>query len=230
MSVGIYKITNLITGRIYIGQSKNIERRFIEHNTLSHNSERIDKNINLYGKENFSYEILELCDVSELDKKEIYYINLFLNNNYKLYNIINGGQGKGTRAGSNNGNAKLTDEEVYFIRESYKNHKQRSEIYKLFSSKISQSAFNSLWEGQYWTSIHMDVYTKENRDYYIGRIFSDEEILELRKRYVNESPEQIYDSVKNKCSISTLKKILYGTRYKKIPVYLKKDNLWINEN
>lgn len=43
MSVGIYKITNLTTGRIYIGQSKNIERRFIEHNTLSHNSERIDK-------------------------------------------------------------------------------------------------------------------------------------------------------------------------------------------
>lgn len=28
---GIYKITNLINGKIYIGQSKNIQHRWIEH-------------------------------------------------------------------------------------------------------------------------------------------------------------------------------------------------------
>ena len=230
MSVGIYKITNLITGRIYIGQSRNIERRFIDHNTVSHDSEIIDKNINLYGKENFSYEILELCDISELDKKEIYYIDLYRNNGYNLYNIISGGQEKGSRIGSNNGNAKLTESDVYFIREAYKNHEGRSATYELFKDKISQSAFNSLWEGQYWTSVHMDVYTKENHDYYVGRIFTDEEVYELRHRYMNESPEEIYQSVKNRCSLSTLKKILYGTRYKNIPVYVKSSNKWIIKN
>ena len=31
MSIGIYKIENLVNHKVYIGQSKNIERRFREH-------------------------------------------------------------------------------------------------------------------------------------------------------------------------------------------------------
>lgn len=46
---GIYKITNLINGKIYIGQSINIERRFLEH--CRKNESLIDKEIQKNGKD-----------------------------------------------------------------------------------------------------------------------------------------------------------------------------------
>jgi predicted GIY-YIG superfamily endonuclease len=38
MSIGIYKIENLINGKIYIGQSIHIEKRWQEHCKASSNS------------------------------------------------------------------------------------------------------------------------------------------------------------------------------------------------
>ena len=69
MSIGIYKIENLLNHKIYIGQSKHIEKRFLEHCKLSAKS-LVGKAISKYGKENFSFEILEECNESELDEKE----------------------------------------------------------------------------------------------------------------------------------------------------------------
>ena len=54
MSMGIYKITNKINGKSYIGQSVNIERRFSEHKVSSHNPKNlIHKALNKYGIENW---------------------------------------------------------------------------------------------------------------------------------------------------------------------------------
>lgn len=74
--VGIYKITNLINQKSYIGQSIHIERRWQEHCRPSASS-IIAKAIRKYSQENFSFEILEECDVSELNQKEAYYIAFF---------------------------------------------------------------------------------------------------------------------------------------------------------
>ena len=227
--IGIYKITNLVTGTIYIGQSKNIERRFIDHNTISYNSEIVDKNINLYGKENFLYEVLEECPIEKLDEREYYYINLY-RPTHKMYNKLKGGQGIGFRSGENDGNAKLTEQEVYDIREAYKNHERRCDVYERYKDKISRFTFESLWQGQYWKSTHMDVYTEENKRYYTGKKFSDDEVLELRKRYVNESPEQIFQDPKinSRLSKSGLNNILFGYSYSDLPIYKKSEGKWIN--
>ena len=72
--IGIYKIQNLINGKIYIGQSIHIERRWAEHCQPSADS-LIGKAIKKYGKENFSFQILEECGVEKLDELEDYYIN-----------------------------------------------------------------------------------------------------------------------------------------------------------
>lgn len=72
---GIYKITNLLSGKFYIGQSIDINHRFYEHKIgagLAHNS-AIDEAIKKYGAENFSYEILEECPKEELFSKERYW-------------------------------------------------------------------------------------------------------------------------------------------------------------
>ena len=229
--IGIYKITNLVTGTIYIGQSKNIERRFIDHRTPGHNSEIVDKNINLYGRNNFSYEVLEECTLEQLDEREDYYIKLY-RQTHKLYNKLDGGQSQGFRCGANNGNAKLTEEDVYNIREAYKNHERRCDTFEKYKDKVSQSTFESLWQGQYWQTVHMDVYTEENKRYYANKTITDEEVMEIRRRYVNESPEQMIKdpAISSKMTLSRLKKIVYGTSYAYLPIYRKTEKKWINKN
>lgn len=73
---GIYKIENLVNHKIYVGQSINIERRWKEHCYPSTKS-LISLAIKEYGKENFSFQILEECLQDELNEKEDYYIQKF---------------------------------------------------------------------------------------------------------------------------------------------------------
>lgn len=58
--VGIYKITNKINGKIYVGQSNNIKRRFWEHQNRGAASRiPVDAAIEKYGSENFSMILLK---------------------------------------------------------------------------------------------------------------------------------------------------------------------------
>lgn len=77
MDVGIYKIISP-SGKIYIGQSKNIQKRFKGY-IKSHcfQQPKLHNSFNKYGSENHIFEIIEICVESELDKKEIYWINKF---------------------------------------------------------------------------------------------------------------------------------------------------------
>lgn len=82
----IYKITNKVNGKSYIGQTRyTIEFRWKQHqhkkdNTYFHNA------IHKYGIENFSIEILEECNIEDLNSKEIFYIAKYdtFNNGYNL--------------------------------------------------------------------------------------------------------------------------------------------------
>ena len=74
--IGIYKIENLLNHKCYIGQSIHIERRWKEHCQKSTKSV-ISQAIKKYGKENFSFQILEECEIDELAEKEIAYIHKF---------------------------------------------------------------------------------------------------------------------------------------------------------
>ena len=99
--IGIYKITNKITGKSYIGQSINIEYRFKQHksNALSVNNK--DYNSDFYsdlrnlGEDNFQFDILEECEPIFLDEKEIYYIDYY-DTYHNGYNRTCGGSGLNT--------------------------------------------------------------------------------------------------------------------------------------
>lgn len=84
--IGIYKITNKINNKSYIGQSVHIERRWIEHCIPSSNSQ-IAQAIKQNGKENFDFQVLEECSIKELDEKEKYYIKKFNTINPNGYNV-----------------------------------------------------------------------------------------------------------------------------------------------
>lgn len=83
----IYKTTNLINNKIYIGQDKNNDPDYLGSGNL------IKKAIKKYGKENFSKEILCECNtIDELNDKERFYINEYSSMNKKIgYNIAVGG-------------------------------------------------------------------------------------------------------------------------------------------
>lgn len=90
--IGIYKITNNLNNKSYIGQSIHIEKRWEEHLYKSSKSSLIQYVIYKYGKENFTFEILEECLIEELDNKEIFYISLY-DTYFNGYNETTGGQG-----------------------------------------------------------------------------------------------------------------------------------------
>lgn len=91
----IYIIKNTINSKVYIGQTKNtLTKRFQQH--LQHASKGrgyvIGKAIRKYNKDNFYIELIEECEDSLVNAKEVYYINLYKTNNPKYgYNISEGG-------------------------------------------------------------------------------------------------------------------------------------------
>ncbi len=100
--IGIYKITNKINGKAYIGQSIDIENRWKQHiyNANYPKSGSYNYPINCalrkYGKENFTFETIEECDVKELNEKEIYWIKYYQTfpiPSGKGYNAWPGGDG-----------------------------------------------------------------------------------------------------------------------------------------
>ena len=90
---GIYKVTNKINGKVYIGQSVDIGRRWRQHMTAEDDI-YFHKAIQKYGVENFEWEVIEKCKKSELDERESYWIEYYDSFN-KGYNCTRGGEGVG---------------------------------------------------------------------------------------------------------------------------------------
>jgi group I intron endonuclease len=91
-TVGIYSITNLKNNKIYIGSTKNFERRYYYHlNDLRNNRHfniHLQRAFNIDGEDFFIYNLVEECDELNLVEKEEYYIEKFNSCDEKFgYNI-----------------------------------------------------------------------------------------------------------------------------------------------
>ena len=87
----IYSITNLLNGKVYVGQTtRTLKRRFKEHKQDFFS--KVGKDIREYGAENFSAEILEECqNISELNEREMFWIKKFNSRQPNGYNVLPGG-------------------------------------------------------------------------------------------------------------------------------------------
>lgn len=92
----IYKITNTINGKVYIGQTiQPLDKRWSQHKRSARSKEAcsIHRAIAKYGEENFTIECLCNCSIEELDRLEKKYIEDY--NSYSGgYNETHGGQRK----------------------------------------------------------------------------------------------------------------------------------------
>jgi group I intron endonuclease len=75
---GIYRITNLISGKIYIGCASNIRTRINGHlyslRKSNHSNQYLQKAWIKYGEESFIFEIIEKCNINLLHAKEHYWV------------------------------------------------------------------------------------------------------------------------------------------------------------
>lgn len=79
---GIYKITNINNGKVYVGQSTDVAERFRQHIKRGIGADPPTQN-KLYsamlkeGVENFTFEIIEECPATKLTEREKYYTDIF---------------------------------------------------------------------------------------------------------------------------------------------------------
>lgn len=91
---GIYKITNILDNKCYIGQSVNVQERFKQHCKcgLGIDASATNKLYNAMQKDkiwNFTFEVLEECPKELLNEKERFWINMFQSNMFG-YNFTKG--------------------------------------------------------------------------------------------------------------------------------------------
>ena len=174
--IGIYKYQNKLNGKIYIGQSTDIERRYQQHlwdaEKRPEQGTGIDLAINKYGINNFTFEIIEQCNSEQLDERERFWIEYF-NSYTDGYNRTPGGS---SLKGEEHPRAILTKEQVWQIRDLYGKRIKRSDVFKIFKDTgITERGFLKIWNCETWTNIHTDVYTPENRAWHKQQIGHSED-------------------------------------------------------
>lgn len=170
--VGIYKITNTINGKCYIGASNNIEERWKRHLRIYDNpndkefEKTLYRSFRKYGIENFEFSILEECPKDVLSIKEKEWIKQ-LKTDFNGYNETSGGEfgsKKGQNQGEKNGRSLLNETDIIQIRIDYSNGLKRDIAYEKVSNKITFGGFIRAWQGKTWAYIMPEVFTVENKD------------------------------------------------------------------
>lgn len=104
---GIYRFTNTINGKMYIGMSNHINYRRKQHLRDLRRNDHVNRHFqaafNKYGEDAFRWDILEYCAVEVLEERERYWI-AFYDSFAHGYNATAGGDGS---------NGKVWTEEMY---------------------------------------------------------------------------------------------------------------------
>ena len=183
----IYKTTNLIDGKFYIGKDEKNKKSYYGSGTYFKNA------LKKYGKENFRKDILEFCtDREHLCEREKFWIALTKAKELG-YNIANGGEGTSGR--------KLSDETKRKISESLKGHKVSDEtkrkiresntghiVSKETKEKISSAQKNMSDETKERISLGRKEYFRNGGIHpSLGKKYSTE-----HKRNISESNKKTY--------------------------------------
>lgn len=224
--IGIYKIVNSINNKIYIGQSIHIEKRFKEHireSNYDRSNMPIHKAIHKYGSENFQLEILEECNIEDLDCRETFYINKYNSKDRAIgYNLLGGGNKGPTMKGIDNPKSVLSEEIVSKIRYLYLEGYVRKQAYAIINStyNININTFYDVWNGKTYKNICYYVYDNIYKE-------SIKEFRSINKSKLKETPAKQYvQEIRNaKASGKTIREY-YNTKFKDIINYNTFQDIW----
>ena len=228
--VGIYKITNQINNKSYIGLSTKIEDRWKYHsdpyNWHRESKKSLYQAMLKYGIENFSFEVLEECDVKELGSKEQYYIQYY-DTYINGYNMTAGGE---QHQGDSHPSHKLTKTDIEDIRNRYNNLERRKDVYLIYKDRIGESGFSKIWKGETWKHIMPEVYTDENKLFHLhntGNVGSnngrsrltEQDVYNIRMRRKNgEQLKNVYIDYKHLITKGSFENIWTYQNWKHIVV------------
>ena len=165
----IYKTTNLINGKFYIGKSVNERKGYLGSGLI------LRQAIEKYGKGNFKKEIINRCNTKEeLKKKEIYWIDKLK----PSYNIAKGGLGGDTFS---NQTEKRKREITQKKRDSMKKYFEKNPS-KPMSEKQKEQIRKTL------TGRKQSEETKKKRSETFKKIWKTEKHRKLIKE-INSNPE-----------------------------------------
>jgi group I intron endonuclease len=168
----IYKITNLITNKIYVGYtSKTLNIRFYQHkyDALKENKDKshLHNSMRKYGVENFKIEEIYQFDENKESWKELekYYIKILKSLEPNGYNILEGGDKPPIKYGNDNNKTKFKDEDIPLL---YEMLKDNSISYKDISNITGLSI-------EYLYKINQGKFRKQEKVKYPIRKFSQYE-------------------------------------------------------
>jgi group I intron endonuclease len=219
---GIYKITNLINEKVYIGQSINIEKRFISYKNLRNckRQKKIYASLNFYGIENHTFEIIKECCIKELNYYERHY--------QEYYNVLGdlGLNLKYTKTNDKSGS--LSDETRKKISEFQKGRKHSEETKEKMSQSQKGKIFSEDTRKKLSESATGRKLTEETRKKLSEkrklRITKNETRKKISKnnanskKVINNKTGETYNSVSEMCKILNLS---YRTMRYKLSGYIK---------
>ena len=139
----VYKITNTVTGDFYIGSSKNVKRRWIEHKCQSiwneYPNSQLYKDMKQYGVEKFEFQILAEIEPEKLKEVE----QQFIEKLQPTYNQMNAKGWDIERIKETNKKASRKREKTEKYKE-YQREYRKSEKYKEAHRKASKEYNNQL--------------------------------------------------------------------------------------
>jgi len=230
--IGIYKITNTITGKCYIGQSGRLHNRCSNHKKAYNDpknkqfNDDLYKDMRLYGIENFKFEILETMSLDTLEEK---WIQFFLNDGVKLYNKV-----------------LLPDSDKFLATRKFDKNTLQNIIILLKENKLSNIKISKLFncssatidrinngEGTY--RMNNEIYPIRNFKKHKGEIiynslYSDEEVMQLRKKYINMQIKDLFHQYGKSNSYASFEQVILGRTYSHLPIYKKRQKIWLKDN
>lgn len=242
MIINIYRINNKTNNKSYIGITKNnpidrIKKHFNDLLNDIHHSPKLQNSYNIYGSENFGYEIIGAFDVepNEITNLENKYIEKY-NSIENGYNCMTGGYGTGMRSKRSEyarARKNLYDESIIMTIIFFKNNYSDFHLYPYVSELIDKSNYKNV------RSMVGNSYMKERNKL---ELMNFSEILEMISMIVPIS--DIIEFKKNKKlkdEVSSLKNYIHNKSpylskitgltervIKSLPLGKLDDNLFIN--
>lgn len=173
--IGIYKITS-ITGRIYIGQSRDIIRRFKSYNKFSGGNKyqiRLHRSFLKHGVNSHIFEILEECEISKLNIRERYWQDYF--------NVI-GENGLNCRLTSSDVLPGIISEETR-LKKSGVNHPMWGKTHKEESIKMMQLSASKRKASEKTREILSEA-RKGDKNHFFGKTHKNESKSTMREKKI----------------------------------------------